>query len=400
MANLFDFITGPRQPYPVDEKERRRREQLMMPPAPSPTVATPMWNPVSQPPVFTDQASGTVGSTMIAPTPAMRLEDQRRKTRELQDFENNPVKNNDRGWGGRLLDIGRQFLVSAGQSWDKGQGMPSDQRLLGALGGGIAGGVYGGFHPQVDEERQRLYDIGRSQQLEGEIEGQIQRDQARILTDARIQDIPEERRIKELQIESAERAKALAELGKAKYYDPKNPLHVQRVIRAGMDPAQMVAFDDRDPKTIKIGNDVLQLDRADGKWKIAGTRGDLIDWKLPDGRVVSIPADKAAYNATLQQMSAERIASSERMQTQRLTLDKEKFQQVHALANKQYALAEQKYRDAKTEAERQAARELMQDALTRIDKIMMDSDMDEATKAGLIELQNYGNSVFGQMRNQ
>lgn len=396
--NIFDFITGPRQPYPINPEEQRKRELLL--PRTSPTVATPMWNPISLQPTPVDRAVGSNTSAVrMELSPSARLEDQRRKTRELQDFENNPVKNNDRGFWGRLLDVGRQAIVSAGQQYNAGSGTPTE-RLMGALGGGIAGGLYGGFHPQVDEERQRLYDIGRSQQLEGELEGQIQRDQARVLTDARIAAIPEEQRIRQLQIESTERAKALAEIGRQKKFDPKNPLDVERAIRAGLDPAKMVAFDDRDPKTIKLGNDFLQLDRTDGKWKIAGTRGDLVDWKLSDGRVVSIPAGNAAYNETMMSINAQRIESTNRNADNRIVWDREKFGQVHALANKQFTLAEQKYRDAKTAEERKAAMELMQDALTRIDGIIKNQDLDEESKSRLIELQNEKSGLFGSMSNR
>lgn len=399
--NLFDFITVPKQARPVDEYERRRREQLMLPP---PTVTgsmSPGYEPTyvggsSSVPQYDNSDLPQVAPAPMEPTRA-RLVNQRQKTRQLQDFENNPVKNNDRGWAGRLLDVVRQGLISAGQAYDKSSGSPTE-RLMSAVGGGVAGGVYGGFHPQVDEERQRLYDIGRSQQLEGEYEGQIQRDQNRMLVDARIADIPEDRRIKELQIESTERSKALAAMSKDKYYDPTNTLHVQRAIRAGLDPAQMVAFDDRDPKTIKLGNDFLEFDRATGKWKIAGTRGDLIDWKLPDGRVVSIPADKAAYNATLAQMNAERIESTNRNADARIVWDKEKVGKAHSLATRQMDLAEQKYRDAKTAEERRAAMDLMNDALKTIGDIVKDPDLNEEDKVSLIELQNYRTRVYSSMR--
>lgn len=111
-----------------------------------------------------------------------RIINQRQNTRELSD-PNDPnfrkVVNNDRGWKGRLADILRQFVISAGQSYDKSDPrLAPQQRLLGALGGGIAGGTYAGFHPEVDEERQRMYDINQSKAKEAELVQQMEQEQA------------------------------------------------------------------------------------------------------------------------------------------------------------------------------------------------------------------------------
>lgn len=87
----------------------------------------------------------------------------RQRLDELQDTSKNPIVNNDRGIKGRLLDIFRQFVISAGEAFGKSDG-PPQLRLAQALGAGIAGGTYGGFHPTVDEERKRMFDIQRASQ--------------------------------------------------------------------------------------------------------------------------------------------------------------------------------------------------------------------------------------------
>lgn len=111
----------------------------------------------------------------------------RQQTAQLMDTKSDPmydangtqiggrVVNNDHGVLGRLGDILRQAVISAGEAYNNGSGDPG-QRLMSAIGGGIAGGVGGGFRPTLDEERQRLYDINRSRQNEGIAQSQIDAD--------------------------------------------------------------------------------------------------------------------------------------------------------------------------------------------------------------------------------
>lgn len=187
MATLFDFfIDRDRRRYGQDPVTERDRMLLGRPPdrqtvrdinslmnqVPPPDRTT-LAPPVSRPD-FTGSGSDVPVADptlrVAAPprpnyTPDQRLSNIRSDVRGL---ENSPVTNNDRGVLGRLGDIFRQAIVSAGSAYDRGQGSPTE-RLMGAAGAGIAGGAYGGFHPQVDEERQRLYDIAKLRDQEGRI---------------------------------------------------------------------------------------------------------------------------------------------------------------------------------------------------------------------------------------
>lgn len=143
-------------------------------------------------------------------TPISALEQQRRYTDTLSNPQNpyfKPVENNDHGVLGRIGDIFRQFVVSAGQAYNQGSGSP-EQRLLGALGGGIAGGTYAGFHPQVDEERQRLYDISRSQQQEQSMAQDQMNDARARLINAQADTIPVDDALKLADMERKRQASA------------------------------------------------------------------------------------------------------------------------------------------------------------------------------------------------
>jgi len=111
-----------------------------------------------------------------------RIRLQQDSIRHSKDMENNPVKNNDDGILGRLLDIGREALIGAGQTYQQGlrSGLSAKEALYGSIGGGIAGGAYGGLHPQADEERVRLREINKGEQELGRLQtqkGQQQKDE-------------------------------------------------------------------------------------------------------------------------------------------------------------------------------------------------------------------------------
>lgn len=272
------------------------------------------------------------------------LLDQRLETRRLQNVKINPVVNNDRGWAGRLLDVGRQAVISAGQAYDSGRGTPSE-RLLGAIGAAGAGGLYGGFHPEVDEERQRLYDIGQSQQKEQELEGRLNRDLERRYLQARIDDIPIDSELKRTQIENAAKSRAMTEFSRRRKYDPGNPLDRELATRAGFDTSQLVAFDDSKPNITKIGNDIFQY--KNGAWTPAGVkRSDLVnlDVIMPDGerRRYEIPADKAAFYSTTMSVAGANILSRERIATASNALSRDRFD----LARQQFTFAKQKHEEA------------------------------------------------------
>lgn len=107
--------------------------------------------------------------------------------------------NNDHGVLGRIGDVLRQAVISAGEGYNNTQGDPG-QRLLGALGGGIAGGIGGGFNPAMDEQRQRLRDIGRSEGEEQRYMGIMNQDQGLALRQAQTQDVLSQPYLKQAEI--------------------------------------------------------------------------------------------------------------------------------------------------------------------------------------------------------
>lgn len=178
MAGLFNhFVNDPRRQQEQERMEQRIRERLSRRASDPSTV-------VPSPEVYDASAASR---PRLVPNPVssqdpydVQMGNQRAITQSLSnpnDPNFRPVENNDKGIMGRIGDIFRQFVISAGQSYNTGAGDPT-QRLLGALGGGVAGGAYAGFNPEIDEQRQRLYDINRSQQQEGVLEQQRQADLA------------------------------------------------------------------------------------------------------------------------------------------------------------------------------------------------------------------------------
>jgi hypothetical protein len=193
MANgMFDYFTDKagrlRLPNQVADPqaaidEQHRRARLGMPIGRNTIV--PEMDPRPYP---TDPAHGLGDdqpAMLVPPPPPVNRESEpeyrlrlaRQQTDHLRDTYNNPVVNNDHGVMGRIGDVLRQAVISAGDAYNHGSGDPS-QRLMAAIGGGVAGGIGGGFRPTLDEERQRLYDINRSQQNEQRYQGQVDTDQA------------------------------------------------------------------------------------------------------------------------------------------------------------------------------------------------------------------------------
>lgn len=126
----------------------------------------------------------------LVPTSQLSLPDklsqEQRNLEWQQDFENNPVVNNDRGVWGRIFDVFRQSIIAGGQTFAQTQGTPQ-QKLQAAMGGMIAGGLEGGFNPKVDEQRRRAADINQSRVRIGEYRKEIDfendQEKVRVATD-------------------------------------------------------------------------------------------------------------------------------------------------------------------------------------------------------------------------
>lgn len=114
-------------------------------------------------------------------TASDNLEDSRLRLDALQNPNNpdfQPVVNKDRGFWGRLKDVGREAIIGAGQMYRETGNLES------ALGGGIAGGLGGGFRPTLNEERQRMADINQERIRLGEYQDQVGAEQQRALRNA------------------------------------------------------------------------------------------------------------------------------------------------------------------------------------------------------------------------
>lgn len=116
-----------------------------------------------------------------------------------------PVVNNDKGFWGRLADIGRQAVIGAGTAYQMGRGTP-DQRLAEALGGGIAGGFQGGFDPSVDERRAREMQLAQMDQQIAETERQRELELQTRQKEAAIADIEARPELKAREIARKEEA--------------------------------------------------------------------------------------------------------------------------------------------------------------------------------------------------
>lgn len=217
MANgMFDFFSDKVRAgdvaVPETEEQRRRRLALLgRSTLTSPTFAgSPYQGNVTAPSVMDTGIQGTSSAPAVAdtsvrprlapPSPApplaptaqpTGLEADLRSARlrtsgyrdvtgpavydaEGRQISGKPV-NNDRGVLGRVGDVLRQAVISAGEAYNTAPGNP-EQKLMAALGGGIAGGFGGGFRPTIDEERQRLRDIERSTGDEQRILGMMDQD--------------------------------------------------------------------------------------------------------------------------------------------------------------------------------------------------------------------------------
>jgi len=104
---------------------------------------------------------------LLAPPPMDELSILNQQRANLYDTEgkrmaSNKVVNNDKGWKGRLKDIGREAIIGASQAYNqnRAQGMTSGDALRGSIGGAIGGGLLGGFNPSIDEQRKRQREIG------------------------------------------------------------------------------------------------------------------------------------------------------------------------------------------------------------------------------------------------
>jgi hypothetical protein len=235
MAGMFDFfsekarLTMPGATDPTSlERERERKRRL------TPTFLRPV-APLGQ--VFQDPGTSSGASDvaetrprLAAPPPPPAAGPQMSETeRQLQaarlrtagyrditgpavydeqgkQISGKPV-NNDRGVGGRLKDILRQAVISAGEAYNNGSGDPG-QRLMAAIGGGIAGGVGGGLKPTLDEERQRLHDIARSTGDENRLLGIMEQDAGMEYRRAQTADVASQPILKQREINARNAATA------------------------------------------------------------------------------------------------------------------------------------------------------------------------------------------------
>jgi hypothetical protein len=175
----------------------RTMEEESQPPQPPPPSAAidnrPDLMGISsrlQTPLMSEEADNAAPPPELRPQLTDKIRWSNDRLENLQDFENNPVRNNDRGFLGRLKDIGRELVIGAGTAYKNSNNPDPDARLAETLGGGISGALNGGFNPKADEERLRLAQISQEKQNLGQLYGQ--------------QKIDQDRRMNEIQMKNAE----------------------------------------------------------------------------------------------------------------------------------------------------------------------------------------------------
>jgi hypothetical protein len=216
---MFDYFSdrarlmNPSADLTSVEKEKERRRRLMSPTFASPTVQLPQGLLAASTGAGSDQGvtepDTSVRPRLAQPPPPVatavpqmtemekQLQAARLRTAGYRDIKGPAVYddqgrqisgkpvNNDHGVGGRLLDILREGVIRAGEAYNNSSGDPG-QRLMSAIGGGLAGGVIGGVNPAADEQRQRLRNIAESTGEEQRILGNITQDQALMQNQAEI----------------------------------------------------------------------------------------------------------------------------------------------------------------------------------------------------------------------
>lgn len=315
-----------RFPVPTIEGVQKLKEQQSTNENP-PTDTRSRWIPNA--PVNLVNSKGEVGD---------QIDLSRQKIDELSNKDNpnyQPVINKDRGKWGRVKDILRETAIGAAQ------GLNQTGSLEGALGGALGGGLTGGFHPQANEERERLRDIQQEQQRLGFLTEQQKNDAdiayKRGQTENLYQDNEFQRErllLQREQREEQQRQSALNTLFKAKYFDPKNAAHRAQAAKAGLNPDELGAWDDRNPYTKQVAGRTYQYNHKTGAFEPTNLPEDesktLTDYEvtLPNGetRTYKVAQGDAARFAMQAQMLGVSIQKANSQITGQNSDDDKKYQ--------------------------------------------------------------------------
>jgi hypothetical protein len=307
--------------------------------------AAPVGTPDSQPVDIAqayEQAGGVPYSTIpdkpVAPPKPNQppnftgtpLEIERQRQAWYADPANKPT-NQDHGFFGRLKDVLREAVISGGQAYNNATGTP-EQRLAAGLGGMGGGAFIGGFHPQANEERQRLVDINRSRQYENVLQQQddelkhaAEEEQKRRLGEADISKTNAEAQWygtgREQAAQNKAQQQALAQLNRMRIFDPTNPAHAAIATAAGQDPKQMKAWDFTKPDERTVNGITFMRDKTTGQFNPTNLPVSEKDKIVPISFTDPNTGEKTTYNVpqskaeqTTQQMTSlgMRLNSSEK----------------------------------------------------------------------------------------
>lgn len=255
--------------------------------------------------------------------------------------------------------------------------------LFGALTG-VNQAVNGGKgDPRTYSEIKRDRRVKPTAEKIGFIEGQQKVDQETAYNKARTGTIAEDdARLKQQQQWqhddrlAQQQSVARNTIFKSKYFDPKNKLHAQQAIAAGLGPSELEGWDDRNPYTKTVAGTTYKYDRTDQTFKPSGLPTDesatLTDYqvKMPNGefRTYKVAQKDAAKFATQMQVLGAQIEAAKDRQTSQHEFELKKQEIGHNLsvALQDHAAAIEAGKNARDDAQRKDAANRQEDARKRI----------------------------------
>lgn len=287
----------PKQPKPYGwmEDPERPRDPYSVPGSPE-RESSFTEDPVDQ--VKTERAKIEAPSEQVIPnSPGVvaakdydyQVGEQQSKLRDLKDFENNPVVNENPGFKGRVADSLRVSLTQGTQGYLQAIKAGMDPRqALGYMLGSLAGGaIAGAIRPEIPEEYARQQQIGQTENKIAELQNQqagIQK-QVRLGQDSRMRDLNIASKIQSVRsndpdikaaladkVVTREESKALAKKGK--YLPAQDARTKERINRNGRVLERPTTGPGKFTVIPELG---IEKSKEANKWKIDGKEYYLTD---------------------------------------------------------------------------------------------------------------------------